>query len=425
MEVLHPYAGWLLICFVIGYFLITLEHVTQINKATMAILTGVISWIIFFLTDIPHEESIQVLNFHLAKIAQIIFFLFGALTVVEIVNLHDGFNIIKNWVEIRSKRKLLWVMGFMSFFLSCVIDNLTTTIVMVAMLKKMIHSRRDRLIVGGAVVIAANAGGAWTPIGDVTTSMLWIGGQVSAVEVIRQLFLSSLVCLVTSVFVLSFQLKGTFAEEKERLEKMHVDLTGKFVFWMGLLCLLSVPFFKFFTGLPPYMGVLFGLGCLWLMTDLIHFFDNKEHLKVPYALTRIDASSMFFFLGVLLCISALEASKVLHVFSEWLDRTIANPELIAVAIGLFSAVVDNIPLVAAAMGMYPLTTFPTDSSFWMLIAYCAGTGGSILIIGSAAGIVFMGLEKVDFFWFIKKISFAALLGYFLGVAVYLAMQTVF
>ena len=413
------YSLLMVVTFVIGYFLITIEHVTKINKTSIALLMAIICWCLQFINQAQSQENnVAYLSEHLANISQVIFFLFCALTIVEIINAHKGFSLISRNIQILSKRKLLWTIGIITFFLSSILDNLTTTIIMVTLLRKLTEPGEDRLLLGGAVVIAANAGGAWTPIGDVTTTMLWIGGQVSTLAIMRSLFLPSMACLGAALAILSFPLKGDFSkqvhQETEKLEPL-----GEAVFWLGIGCLIFVPVFKIATGLPPFMGIIFGLGLMWLLTDLAHQkFDERAHLRVPNVMSRIDVSGVLFFLGILLAIDALHTAGILNDVATWMSRTIYNPEWVAIAIGLISAVVDNVPLVAAAMGMYSMSQFPADSSFWNSIAYCAGTGGSILVIGSAAGVAFLGLEKVQFFWYLRRIGFAAFVGYFAGIGVY-------
>lgn len=410
----------MIIIFVVGYFLITIEHYTKINKTTIALLMAIFCWIVQFNEkSISSEQNLVFLGEHLADISQVVFFLLGALTVVEIISVHGGFSVLTEMIKTRSKRKFLWLIGFLAFFLSAVLDNLTTTIVMLSLLRKLVDEGEDRLLLGGGIVIAANAGGAWTPIGDVTTTMLWIGGQISTVRVIQELFIPSIISAIIAFAILSLMLKGTF-KKKSLTEKEKVEPLGVFIFFLGIGCLIFVPAFKLLTGLPPFMGILFALGILWLTTDLAHrHYVEREHLRVPYVLSKIDLAGALFFLGILLCINALDTAGVLNKLAETLDQYLARPDLIAVAIGLASAVVDNVPLVAASMSMYSLERFPMDHSFWQLVAYCAGTGGSILIIGSAAGVVFMGQEKVDFFWYLRKISLPAMAGYFGGIIYYL------
>ncbi len=409
----------MILTFILGYFFITIEHVTKVNKTSIALVMAIICWLFQFINQTKsRENNLNFLSEHLANISQVIFFLLGALTIVEIISAHKGFRLISNNIRFRSKRKLLWLLGIISFFLSSVLDNLTTTIVMVTLLRKLTNKGEDRLLMGGAAVIAANAGGAWTPIGDVTTTMLWIGGELSTLAVMKALFLPSLACLIVGLLVLSFNLKGDFPQVNQK-EENDIEPMGTAVFWLGVGCLIFVPLFKIATGLPPFMGMIFGLGFMWLFTDIVHSrYEDREHLLVPNIITRIDVSGVLFFLGILLAIDALHTAGLLEALANWMNRTLANPDIIAITIGLVSAIVDNVPLVAAAMGMYEISQYPPDSNFWNLIAYCAGTGGSILIIGSAAGVAFMGLERVQFFWYMRRIGLAALLGYFAGIGVF-------
>jgi len=421
MEALDTHSLWIIAVFFIGYFFITIEHATKIDKATVALLMGIICWVIQFAYGVPAcEDSLTCLGEHLSSISQVIFFLLGALAIVEVINIHKGFSIISDNIKVNSKRGLLWTIGILAFFLSAVLDNLTTTIVMITLLQKIVRDPEDRLLIGGGVVVAANAGGAWTPIGDVTTTMLWIGGEISTFAVMRDLLAPSLVCFVVAFACLSFMLKGDFAPNDIHVQNDELEPMGKLVFFLGIAALVFVPIFKIVTGLPPFMGVLLGLSVLWLVTDLIHSdTEERDHLRMSRALTRIDFSGLLFFLGILLAIDAMDAAKILEKLAYWLNHHIASISIIALFIGFASAVVDNVPLVAATMGMYDLTQYPTDHPFWELVAYCAGTGGSILIIGSAAGVVYMGLEKVNFYWYLKKISLPALLGYLAGIGVYL------
>lgn len=422
MEISNAYAFLMAIIFVMGYFLITIEHTSNLNKACVALLMGVSCWIVNYLSpNRPYADSEDLFLAHLAQTSQIVFFLLGALTIVETINAHHGFNFISNWIKTRSKRSLLWVVTLITFFLSAVIDNLTTTIVMVSILGKLVEDREDRMILGGAIVIAANAGGAWTPIGDVTTTMLWIGGQVSTLEIMKNLLLPSFACIVAANLFLSIFFKGECPPIKSAAINGSMPYS-KTVFWLGFGSLLFVPIFKLITGLPPFMGIILGLSIMWILTDLVHSqYEEREHLQVHHIIAKIDISSVLFFLGILLSVNALETAGILHSIAYWMDRTIGSPSLIAIAIGLASAVIDNVPLVAASMGMYSMAQFPTDSNFWNLIAYCAGTGGSILVVGSAAGVAFMGLEKVNFFWYLRKVGPAALIGYFAGIGIYWAI----
>ena len=421
MEVIDPHAGWMIAVFILGYLLITIESITHIDKATVALFMGITCWMIEFINDLPScANSLTCLGEHLNNVSQVVFFLLGALVIVSLIEAHNGFAVISDAMKIRSKRKLLWAAGIMTFFLSAVLDNLTTTIVMVTLISGLVEKGRDRLLIGGGIVIAANAGGAWTPIGDVTTTMLWIGGMVSTWATMRDLFLPSIVSMAVAFALLSFLLKGNFqpkaADEMKRGPEPH----GKLIFFLGIAGLIMVPVLKVLINLPPFMGVLFALSIVWFVTDLVHAkHEDRHHLRVPAVMTKIDISSLLFFLGILLAIDALDSAKVLEGMAHWFDRHVGNTTYVATLIGLASSVVDNVPLVAASMGMYGLDRYAADSQFWQLIAFCAGTGGSILIIGSAAGVVFMGMEKVDFLWYLKRISLPALVGYFAGIAVYL------
>lgn len=414
------YLNAMIAVFFIGYLMITIEHITHINKATIALLMAVACWILQFGNQgFTHEENISFLGEHLGNVSQVIFFLIGALAVVEIISAHNGFKVISDYIRIHSKKKMFWAVGFITFFLSSILDNLTTTIVMIAFLQKVIKSKEDRWLFGGGIVIAANAGGAWTPIGDVTTTMLWIGNQISTFSIMKETFIPSMICFLVSFFLLSFSIKGNI-EFNDAAVKEDVKPYGSLILSLGIGLLIFVPFFKAWTGLPPFMGILFALGILWFFTDIIHRKDEeRDDLKVPHILSKIDLSSALFFLGILLCIDALESAGILNQLALFLDERIGNTDLIGIMIGLASAIVDNVPLVAATMGMYSLTNYPTDSSFWSLIAYAAGTGGSILIFGSAAGVVFMAMEKADFFWYLKRVSLPALLGFFAGALFYI------
>ncbi len=408
---------WMMILtFIVGYFLITIEGIAKINKAGIALMMAIICWIIQFNNpNISFADNLGTFNHHLADISGIFFFILGALAVVELISQHRGFEIITDLLKIRSKKKMLWLVTVISFFLSSVLDNLTTTVVMVTILRKLLDKSEDRLILGSAVVVAANAGGAWTPIGDVTTTMLWIGGQITSLGVIKSLLIPSVVCAMVASWLLSFNLKGDFDPETFAKEEKKTEPCGKVVFFLGIALVIFIPIFKTLTGLPPFMGVLFALSTLWLLTDMVHGESHeREHLRMPYVLTRIDLSGVFFFMGILLCINALYSAGLLTSLAQWIDSTVGNLSLIAVFIGLASAIVDNVPLVAATMGMYDMTSYPVDHQFWQMIAYAAGTGGSILIVGSAAGVILMGMEKVNFFWYARKVGVPALVGFAAG-----------
>jgi len=411
--------------FVIGYIGIIFESVFKINKTAIAIVMAVGTWTVFFLSKQIHENDLNQIDLFIGHASQIIFFLIGAMTLVELIDAHKGFKIITDAINTRSKRKLFYLVGFISFFLSAILDNLTATIVMISLLKKIIHQRNDRLLLGALVVIASNAGGAWTPIGDVTTTMLWIKGQVSTLGVIKALFMPSVICLFSALLLLGHKIKGCYPSILTHQEGRQ-EPGAKVVFSVGVGALLFVPIFKGLTGLPPFMGMLIGLGVLWMITDLMHYKheEKRSHLRVPYILTKIDTSGVLFFLGILLSISALEAVGLLEKLAVWLNYHIQNKAIIATLLGFLSSIVDNVPLVAACTGMYDLQTYPIDSDLWQMIAYAAGTGGSILIIGSAAGVAFMGLEKVDFLWYFKKISLSALAAFLIGMVSYLLFSFV-
>ena len=379
--------------FTLGYLAIIFENRIRVNKTASALLMAVLTWMFLFLV----EPNIHALGEKVNDVSQIIFFLLGAMTLVEVVDVHKGFTVITNLIHTSSKRKMLWIMGFTTFFLSAVLDNLTTTIVMISLLRKLVPDPKERLILGAMVVIAANAGGAWTPIGDVTTTMLWINGNITTLNVMKALFLPSVTALVVALIFLGWNLKGNYPRALQRAREEAVEPGARVVFYCGIGSLIFVPIFKALTGLPPFMGMLIALGALWLITDIMHApHEMREHLRLPRILTRIDTSGVLFFLGILLCIAALDVAGLLNELARLLDRTIGNISVIVTLIGLISAVIDNVPLVAAGMGMYDLQTYPPDSYLWQMLAYCAGTGGSILIIGSAAGIAFMGLEQLDF-----------------------------
>lgn len=423
----------IVVVFVLGYLAIAFEHNLKINKSAPAILTGVLCWTLYIFSQNSESKELvnEQLQHHLGEVSGILFFLMGAMTIVELIDAHDGFEVITSRIATKSKRKLLWIVCVITFFLSAVLDNLTTTIVMVSLLRKILSERNDRLFFLGMVVVAANAGGAWSPIGDVTTTMLWIGGQITAGNIIIKLIVPSLVCMLVPLLFISTKMKGTFTrpETKEfTSSNPTTDRERNIVFFIGIAALIFVPVFKTITHLPPYMGVLFGLGLMWIITELIHSGkddEDKDVLSVVHALRKIDVPSILFFLGILLAITSLESTHQLHQLSEWLNEKIGNMNIIVITTGILSSVVDNVPLVAAAMGMYDLNTFPQDHYFWEFMAYCAGTGGSLLIIGSAAGVAAMGMEKIDFFWYIKKITFLAAIGYFAGCFCYIGMAAIF
>ncbi len=418
----------IILLFIAGYTAIAFEHPLKINKTASALLTGVLCWVIYIMGSSDTKLVTDQLYEHLGQISGILFFLLGAMAIVELIDAHDGFEVITSRITTKDKRKLLWIIGFVTFFLSSVLDNLTTTIVMVSLLRKLITDRQTRMFYIGLVIIAANAGGAWTPIGDVTTTMLWIGGQITTGNIMIKLILPSLACLIVPLVFLSFRVIGKI-ENTAIVENKSTNPTNAFerklIFGLGIGALIFVPVFKTITHLPPFLGMLFGLGILWVVTEIIHKNKNEEDkgaYSVVSALQKADVPSVLFFLGILVAIAALESTHLLANLATNMDRSIGDINIIVISIGLLSAIIDNVPLVAATMGMYDLQTYPTDHYFWEFIAYCAGTGGSCLIIGSAAGVAAMGMEKIDFLWYVKKIAGLALLGYFAGALVYIAQH---
>lgn len=413
------------IVFILGYSLITLEHSVGINKAAIALIMGVLCWVSYLLFSDVHSVSEQLMG-HVGEIAGILFFLMGAMTVVELIDAHDGFHIITKAIKTTNKRKLLWIIGFFTFFLSAILDNLTTSILMVSLLRTLITDKDDRWFFLGIVIIAANAGGAWSPIGDVTTTMLWIGGQVTSKNIILKLFIPSLICLIIPLIIVSLNLKGNIKRNTEVSSLPEIsgnNFNRNIIFFAGIGVLLLIPVFKAVTHLPPFMGMLLGLGIIWIVSELINKdkdTEDKDQLTVVYALRKIDTPSILFFLGILIAIASMQSSGLLTQLSGFLDQKIPNQNVIGILIGLCSAIIDNVPLVAASIGMYDLNHYPTDHSFWEFLAYCTGTGGSILIIGSAAGVAVMGMENINFFWYLKKIAWLALIGYFAGAITYIA-----
>ena len=428
----------ILIVFVLAYVLIATEHSVKIDKAASALIGGVLCWTLLVFSGMYDAHHIEeLLGEHVIEIAGILLFLMGAMTIVEIVDSHNGFEIITKRISTTNQVKLLWTVALLAFFLSAVLDNLTTAIVMVSLVRKLVKEEKTRWFFAGIIVIAANAGGAWSPIGDVTTTMLWIGGQITTAGIMSEIFLPSLISLLVPLTVLSFTLKGSF-EKPARSEHHGKEIKSShqnLVFAIGILGLLFVPVFKSITHLPPFMGIMISLGVLWLTTDLMHsgrILEERSKYSVLGALRKIDMPSVLFFLGILLAVGALQEAGLLHSVSEWLLNTLQNSYAINVAIGLLSAIVDNVPLVAASKSMYPIATesgltewtaqFVQDGAFWHFLAYTAGTGGSILIIGSAAGVAAMGLEKMSFTWYMKKISLWALLGFFSGCITYMIIH---
>ena len=431
------YFGLMIIIFVLGYAAIALEHPLKINKSATALLLAAIIWAVYALLGpgISSENLIE----HLGDTSEILFFLLGAMTIVEIVDKHDGFSIITNKITTKNKRKLLWIIGILTFFMSAVLDNLTTSIVMCALLRKLIADQKTRWFFCGMVILGANAGGAWSPIGDVTTIMLWIGGQITAGKIIMETFIPALVSIVVPLIAISMTMKGD-VERPEHVEEGGVYKVSHkqslLTLIMGVGLLLFVPIFKTITHLPPYLGVLFGLGVMWVTTEIMHRNSpaNYSKLSVSTIIQKVDVPSVLFFLGILMAVQCLNEAGHLKLLSQALDENVGNIYAINLIIGVLSSVIDNVPLVAASMGMYPIADaatlladpslqhFATDGAFWEGLAYCAGTGGSLLIIGSAAGVAVMGMEKIDFIWYLKKISLWALVGYLSGAGVFYLMS---
>ena len=443
----------LVIVFVMGYTFIVLEHPLKMDKTIPTLLMAALMWAILSLGfnsgmaeiidshdhllkivqgEIAHEGFVSTLVHHLGKTSEILFFLLGAMTIVELIDLHSGFEVLKGYIKTRNKTRLLWMVGIIAFFLSAIIDNLTTTIVLVTLLRKLIPNKKERLWYAGLIVIAANAGGAWSPIGDVTTTMLWIGNKTSALNLIIEILLPSLVNFGVPFMIASLLpvFKGTISiEEEENNKKMK---SSKTMLFLGLGMIIFVPFFKTITHLPPYLGMMFSLSIVWLVSEFIHpeenFNPKDRHLFSGLrALSRIEMSSILFFLGILLAVASLETVAVeniggLKYMAVQLQNAIPNQEIVVSILGVLSAVIDNVPLVAATMGMYD---YPIDDPIWHLIAYAAGTGGSMLIIGSAAGVAAMGMEKIDFIWYFKKITILAVVGYVLGILTFIVWSSIF
>ena len=422
------YFGLMIIIFIVGYAMIALEHPLKINKSATALLLAAVIWAVYALMGpgFDHESLIG----HLGETAEILFFLLGAMTIVEIVDRHDGFSIITDRITTANKRKLLWIISILTFFMSSVLDNLTTSIVICALLRKLIQDQKTRWFFCGMVILAANAGGAWSPIGDVTTIMLWIKGNITAGKIILETFLPALISLLVPVAAISLSMKGNVERPKQNDEATVSSISrkqSKIILCMGVGLLLFVPVFKTITHLPPYLGILLGLGILWVTTEIMH--KNRpeiySRLNVTSIIQRVDTPSVLFFLGILMAVSCLNEAGHLKLLAESLDK-LGNVYVINLIIGVLSSIIDNVPLVAAAMGMYPIEAvghFAVDGAFWEGLAYCAGTGGSLLIIGSAAGVAIMGMEKIDFIWYLKKITLWALLGYLAGAGVFYLMSS--
>jgi Na+/H+ antiporter NhaD/arsenite permease-like protein len=418
----------LILVFVLGYAAIAFEHPLRVNKAASALITGVLCWTIYILqSNNAHTVGEELLH-HLGEIASILFFLLGAMTIVELIDSHNGFDIITQKIKTTSKQRLLLIITTITFFLSSLLDNLTTAIVMTSLCAKILNKKEDRLWFAGIIVIAANAGGAWSPLGDVTTTMLWIGGQITAVNIIKQLILPSLVACIIPAIIIAYRFRGkriTAIPSSVCTPKEKKD--GRVVLFAGIGFLLFVPAFKTVTHLPPFMEMMLALGLMWVITTIIH--KNKEQelaerFTVARALQRVDTPSILFFLGILLAVSALQSFGLLKVMAGFLSNTLKNDYLIGIALGLLSAIVDNVPLVAASQGMYDLSTYPTDHPFWEFLALTTGTGGSAVIIGTAAGVAVMGIEQIDFMWYLKKIGWLALVGFAAGIGVFLLQMQI-
>jgi Na+/H+ antiporter NhaD/arsenite permease-like protein len=414
--------------FILGYTAIAFEHAIKINKTAPALIAGVLCWTVYMLFSENKELVSDQLVENLGEFSGILFFLMGAMTIVEIIDLHDGFHIITKKITLSNKRKLLWTISAVTFFLSPVLDNLTTTIVMISLLQKIIADPKERLYFVSLIVVAANAGGAWSPIGDVTTTMLWIGGQITAINVIKALIMPSIISLIVPLLIITPKIKGRVINKDTAASKNVPSLTSSqqlVILFSGLAVLVLVPAFKTITHLPPYMGILIGLALMWIVTEIIGGSKEEKDrylLSPAHALRKIDTPSILFFLGILLCIAALERISLLGSLAQFMDKKIGNLDVIAILLGLFSSIVDNVPLMAATQAMYPLSEYPADHQLWHLLAYSTGTGGSILIIGSAAGVAAMGLARINFFWYLRNISLFVLAGYFAGALSLVLLQ---
>ncbi len=411
-----------LIIFILGYTAIAFENPIKVDKAASALVTGILCWTVYLLSGVNKDFAIEQLYHHFSEIAAILFFLLGAMTIVELIDSHSGFTLITEKIKTRSKLKLLWIVGGLTFIISALLDNLTTAIVMTSLIAKLLPEKEDRLWFTGVIIIAANAGGAFSPLGDVTTTMLWIGGQITALNIMAQLILPSLAVCLVPLLIISPRFKGQNVEGKVH-EALNVDRKeAKIILYSGVTLLLFVPVFKMLTHLPPFMGILLALGFLWIIVSIMHLrkpYSLRHKLTVTHALNKIDSPSILFFLGILLAVSAMESFGMLEHLALLLDKTLGNEYLIGAALGLISAIIDNVPIVAASQGMYSLTHYPPDHHFWEFLALTAGTGGSVIIIGSAAGIAAMGIETINFMWYLKKISWIAMVGFAAGMAVYI------
>lgn len=413
----------LLLVFIVGYLAIIFEYQIKVNKTAAALMLAAMCWLTYFLGDnVSSHTGLAVLSHHVSSVSQILFFLLGAMTLVELIDSHKGFDTVVHYLHTHSMRKMLWIISFIAFFLSAILDNLTTTILMISLLRKLVPKKSERFLMSIMVVVAANAGGAWTPIGDVTTTMLWIGGQISTLSVIKEIFLASFISMLIPLLIYTYTVKGESTIPKKDIRAIELEPGAHLIFTLGILSFLFVPVFKWLTGLPPFMGMIFSLSFMWLVTDIMHHkYEQRQHLRIPFILTKVDVSSILFFLGILLSVNALESSGLLNNLADWLDQNVRSLPLIATAIGFMSAIIDNVPLVAATMGMYKMDQYPIDSTLWMMIAYAAGTGGSMLLIGSSAGVALMGIEKISFFAYMKKATIPVAIGFLAGMGIYLIL----
>lgn len=433
---------FIIVAFVAGYLCIALESLTKINKAAIALLMCVVCWTLLMVSPgayypdvasdgVLHHIS-EVIEHHLGDAAGTLFFLMGAMTIVEIVDSNGGFNFVRDIMKTRSKRKLLWRVAIATFFLSSILDNLTTSIVMIMVLRKLVQSREERLIYAALIIISANSGGAFSPIGDVTTIMLWIKGVITTQGILTEIFIPSLVSMLVPAFILQYSLSGKFDKEQNLVTaeiSQFTKVQRNIIFWLGVGGLVFVPIFKSITHLPPFMGILLVLGVLWTVTEIFHHNTSEDDTmakRVSDLLSRIDLSTIMFFLGILMAVAVLQEIGVLTALGTGLNEVfVGNYYVINGIIGVLSSIVDNVPLVAGCMGMYPVAetgVMAIDGIFWQLLAYCAGVGGSMLIIGSAAGVVVMGLEKITFGWYLKRITWIAFVGYLAGIVTYWLQQ---
>ena len=418
----------IIIVFIIGYALIVLEHPIRLDKTAPALLIGVLTWAIYIVSEQDYHHVHDEFMHHLAEISSILFFLLGAMTIVELIDLHDGFQVIISRIKTSNKRKLLWIICVLTFFLSAVLDNLTTSIVMASLVRKILKHKTHRLLFASMVIISANAGGAWSPIGDITTTMLWIKGQISTGPTIVTLIIPSLVCMIVPLLIAGRRLKGDFYRPEMKVTFNTTRTERLIVLFTGVGGLLFVPVFKTVTHLPPFMGMFFSVGVLWVVTEFLHkskSHQEKSRFSVFTALSKIDTPSVLFFFGILAAITSLQSIGKLAQLATFLDETIGNQDIIVMAIGVLSAIVDNVPLVAAAQGMYDINVYPMDDKLWQFIAYSAGTGGSMLVIGSAAGVAVMGIERIDFIWYFRKIGPVAFIGFLAGALTYLGLYELF